>query len=92
MLQIIIILKGLVEIALFALLGQGILYLLAGQTRQHNPFYTLLQIITLPALKLTRLLMPRVIVDKHIGIITFFLVLWIELLLIYLKVQLVRSL
>ncbi|EIJ42250.1 hypothetical protein BegalDRAFT_1355 [Beggiatoa alba B18LD] len=92
MLQLIIILKAIVEIALFALIGQGILYVLAGQARQHNPFYVLLQIITSPATKLIRLLMPRVIIDRHISVLTFFLLLWVEILLIYLKVQIVRDL
>jgi hypothetical protein len=59
-------LKLLTEVALLALLGQGVLALLAGGGRQANPFYVGLQIVTRPVLRLTRRLVPRVVLDAHI--------------------------
>jgi hypothetical protein len=82
MLTVIVILKGLVEVAGLALIGQGILYLLAGANREQNVFYRVLKIVAMPAHKLARLLAPRRLVpDAHIGWAAFFLVmgLWIGL-------------
>jgi ABC-type uncharacterized transport system permease subunit len=73
MLTVIAILKLLVEVAGLALLGQGVLYLLAGPNREHNIFYRVLKTITAPVWKATRFLAPRVIVDQHIGYLAFLL-------------------
>lgn len=75
------ILKGLLEVAGLALVGQGILYLLAGAGREHNVFYRVLKIIALPAWKVARFITPRAISDQHVGLAAFFLVvgLWLGL-------------
>lgn len=81
MYQTVIILKAIVEVAGLALLGQGLLFILAGQHRHKNMFYTVLKTITSPVFKATRFLAPRFIVDQHIGFLAFFLlmVLWVAL-------------
>lgn len=81
MLTIIVILKALAEIAGLALLGQGVLFLLAGAGREQNVFYRTIRTITAPLLRLTRLITPRFIVDQHIAFVAFFLVagLWVAL-------------
>ena len=78
MLQSVIILKALAEVALFAFVGQGILYLFAGANRERNFVYTTFKMLTSPVTKVTRLIAPRFIVDQHIGFLAFFLllVLW----------------
>ena len=62
-------------IALLSLLGQGLLYVLAGAKRNENFFYKLLQLLgkpfTLPVRKLT----PRLVADEHVPVVTFFLLL-----------------
>lgn len=63
--------KALLEIAGLALLGQGLLYLLAGAKREQNPFYRLLAMVTAPAIRLTRLLTPRIFLDQHLGLLAF---------------------
>jgi hypothetical protein len=73
MLTVIVILKTLVEIAGLALLGQGILYLLAGANREQNFFYRILKTITQPVWRLVRFITPRVILDQHIGLVVFLL-------------------
>ncbi len=81
MYQTVVILKALVEIAGLALLGQGLLVILAGQQRHQNMFYTALKVITSPVFKVTRFIAPRFIVDQHIGFLAFFIlmVLWFAL-------------
>ncbi|MDP2832917.1 MAG: hypothetical protein Q8Q28_06420 [Pseudomonadota bacterium] len=69
--------RALVEIAGFALLGQGVLALLAGVQRHANPFYKILEIITGPTMKAVRFITPRFIIDTHIPILTFFLLFWL---------------
>jgi hypothetical protein len=74
MLTIIAILKTLAEIVGLALLGQGVLYVFAGASREQNFFYRILKTATLPVWRFTRLITPRVIVDQHIGPLAFLLV------------------
>jgi len=89
MLTVILILKALAEIAGLALLGQGVLYVLAGGNREYNVFYKVLSTITTPVLRATRLITPRVVADAHIGVAAFFLVagLWIALVLLKAKLM-----
>jgi len=69
--------RVLVEIAVFALLGRGVLALLAGQHRHDNLFYKILETITRPAVRAVRGLAPRCIIDAHIPMLTFFLLFWL---------------
>ncbi len=81
MLMAVVIAKGLLEVAGLALVGQGILYLLAGAGRERNVFYRVLKVVTMPAWKVARFVTPRAIADQHIGWAAFFLVvgLWLGL-------------
>jgi uncharacterized protein YggT (Ycf19 family) len=91
MLQFVILLKALNEVALMALLGQAALYLLAGSRRDSNPIYALLKAVTSPVMKLARLVTPRIVLDRHIGFVALFLLLFAEVALIAAKVYLVLS-
>ena len=53
MYQLVIILKGLNEVALMALLGQGALYILAGSKRDGNIVYSMLKTVTAPVMNFT---------------------------------------
>jgi hypothetical protein len=81
MLIVIVILKALAEIAGLTLLGQGVLYLLAGAGREQNVFYRTIKIITSPIVRVTRLITPRFVVDVHVPFVAFFLVagIWVAL-------------
>jgi len=74
MLTAIVILKALAEIVGLALFGQGVLYVFAGAKREQNFFYRILKTVTLPVWRFTRLITPRVIIDRHIGLLSFLLV------------------
>jgi hypothetical protein len=91
MLNLIVILKALAEVAGLALIGQGVLHLLAGPTREQNVFYRVLNTITRPVWKLTRVITPRFVPDQHIGVASFFLVAGLWLALTLLKVRLVME-
>jgi hypothetical protein len=84
-LHIVSILRALVEVAGMFLLAQGILFLLAGARRDKNIVYQLFRIITRPVVQATRFITPRVIVDKHIPFVAFFILFWLWLLLAYVK-------
>ena len=81
------ILKGLVEMLLLVLLGQGVLFILAGGTRKQNLFYKMFMTVTDPIMKATRAITPRFIVDQHIGFVAFFLLLVLWVVALALKVQ-----
>ncbi len=88
MYQLVVILKGLNEVALMALLGQAALFILAGSKRESNIVYSMLKTITAPIMKATRWIAPRFIVDQHIGFLALFFLLALEAILILLKVRL----
>jgi hypothetical protein len=62
--------KLIAEIALMALLGQFVLGLLAGEKRDRNLVYNILQVLTGPFQRFTRMITPRVVIDRHIPIAT----------------------
>ena len=86
--QLVVILKGLNEVALMALLGQGALFILAGARRDQNFVYSLLKTVTAPIMKATRFIAPRFIIDAHIGFLALFFLLLLEAILIFLKIRL----
>lgn len=79
------ILRALIEVAGLALLGQGLLAVLAGKRRQDNFVYRLFQVVTGPATRAVRRVMPRFIIDAHIPLVSFFLLLWLWIALAVLK-------
>jgi hypothetical protein len=79
--------KLVAEIALMALLGQGLLALLAGDRRHDNVFYRTLQVLTGPFTKATRLITPRVVIDRHIPFAAFALMLMVWVVATITKVQ-----
>jgi hypothetical protein len=62
-------------IALLALAGQALLFVLAGANRDRNIFYQLLQIVSKPFTLLVRKLTPKQVADRHVPVVTFFLLL-----------------
>ncbi|MCW5652676.1 hypothetical protein [Hydrogenophaga sp.] len=67
-------LKLIAEIALLALLGQWVLGLLAGQRRDQNVFYQVLQMIGRPFVQVARLVTPRkVVLERHLPLVAFLL-------------------
>ncbi len=78
-------LRVIVEVAGFALLGRGALALLAGKSRHQNIFYLILERITRPAVSAVRWITPRFIIDAHVPMLTFFLLFWLWIALAMVK-------
>ena len=81
MYETIVILKALTEIAGVAFLGQGVLWVMAGAKREENLVYRLFKTLTSPVFRVTRIITPRVVLDRHLWLVTLFLLvaLWIGL-------------
>lgn len=79
--------KLIAEIALLALAGQWLLGLLAGAKREQNVFYKVLQTIGSPFVRLARLVTPRLVLDRHVPLVAFFLLLFVWLAATIYKVQ-----
>jgi hypothetical protein len=60
-------------IPLLALLGQGLLFVLAGQRRDTNFFYQLLKLLSKPFTAVVRRLTPAKVADHHVPLVTFLL-------------------
>lgn len=84
-LQILTILRALAEVAGMFLLAQGALFLLAGGTRDKNIVYQLFRIVTRPVISMTRFVTPKVVVDRHIPFVAFFLIFWLWIMLAYIR-------
>ncbi len=89
MYETIVILKALTEIAGVAFLGQGVLWVIAGAKRQENVVYKMFKTLTSPVTRVTRLITPRIIIDAHIGLVAFFLLTVLWLILTVAKVKMV---
>lgn len=74
-------------IALLALVSQGALYVLAGPKREQNVFYRLLQIVGKPFTLLVRRITPRQVADRHVPVVTFFLLLIVYAVVTFEKIQ-----
>lgn len=77
--------RALVEIAGLFLMGQGLLHVLAGASREQNGIYLLFRMLTRPVLTVFRHITPRVVIDRHLPFVAFFLLLWAWISLAYLR-------
>lgn len=78
-------LKALAEVAGLALIGQGLVGFLAGKSRQDNFVYRIFQVVTSPIYKFSRFISPRFIADTYMGLVSFLLVFWSWVALIFAK-------
>lgn len=81
----------LLYVPLLALLGQGVLYALAGAKRDGNLFYQLLQVISRPFTAVVRRITPHQVADHHVPVVTFFLLLVIYAVVTFEKIDLCLS-
>ena len=88
MLTLVVVLKGLVEFAGLLILGQGLVYLLSFGRQEQNAIYRFMRFLTSPVVRVARLVSPRVIVDKHVPAVAFFLLFALWVLLTFMKISL----
>ena len=87
MLTLLTLLQLVLYIPLLALVGQGILYVLAGPRRESNFFYQLLQLLAKPFTFVVRKLTPRQVGDHQVPIVTFFLVVILYLVVTFERIN-----
>jgi len=80
--------KLMAEIAWLALLGQWLLGLMAGRRRDENLFYQLLQLVASPFVRVVRRVTPRVVLDRHVPLAAFMLLMLIWLGATFAKINL----
>ena len=68
--------KALVEVAGLAMIGQGIVAIFSGNSRDQNFIFVILKIVASPVTKFARLISPRFVPDRHIAFVAFGLILW----------------
>ena len=78
-------LRAVVEVAGLALIGQGLLAILAGESRLQNPIYQLFQVLTRPVIRAVRVLTPRFVMDRHLPLLSFFVLFWLWIALAFAK-------
>lgn len=73
--------RAVIEMLGLCLLGQGVLYVLAGRHRASNRIYQLFEILTKATRQLVAKLLPRSSSPSMVGVISFLLLLllWIGL-------------
>lgn len=87
MLTVVSIVKLLAEIALLALVGQGVLAIFAGAKREQNLFYQVLQVMTRPFVTGTRRITPKVVLDRHVPFVAFLLLFFVWLVATITKIS-----
>ncbi len=91
MLLLVTSIKLVAEIALCALAGRWLLGLLAGAKREQNLFYQLLGMMTNPFTKTFRFITPKLVIDRHIPLLTFVALGWLWVFMLIEKVSLCRA-
>lgn len=91
MLLIVSIFKAFGEILALSLLGQGLLWLIAGKSRETNVVYRMFAIITRPVMRLARLITPRFVLDRHIWMVAVLIVGVVWVLAVQEKVALCKA-
>ncbi len=91
MLLLVTSIKLVAEIALCALAGRWLLGLMAGRKRDQNLFYQLLGMMTNPFTAVFRKITPKLVVDRHIPLLTFFALGWVWIFALIQKVSLCQA-
>ena len=73
---LLVILHTLILVAGLSLLGQGIVGLFNWRRRHENFVYRVFAIIARPVVSFARLVTPRVILDQHVPLVAFLLLLF----------------
>ncbi len=73
---VLVIAQTLILVAGLSMLGQGIVGVFNWRRRQDNFVYQLFAILTRPIVSVVRKVTPRVILDEHVPLVTFLLLLF----------------
>ncbi|MFM2111346.1 MAG: hypothetical protein RLZZ271_6 [Pseudomonadota bacterium] len=87
MLMLVSLTKMIAEIALLALAGRWLLGMLTGSRREQNLFYQVLDIMARPFVRGARLISPKQIIDRHVPLVAFSLLLFVWLVVTIAKIN-----
>lgn len=88
MLTFLTLVQLILYIPLLALLGQGLLFVLAGPKRDSNFFYQLLKLLSKPFTMLVRKLTPAKVGDHQVPIVTFLLLVVVYMVVTFERISL----
>lgn len=80
---VLVIVKAIIEVAGMALLGQLVVGIFAWGRRHDNVIYRLFQIVASPFTWVARRITPRVVLDQHIPLVTFMLLLFLWIFVVF---------
>lgn len=82
---LIIVLKAGVELALMLVLARSLVFAMSLGQHAKNPVHRLLLTATAPLDAIARRLSPRLILNRHMPVVGFFLLLWVWIVLVLAK-------
>lgn len=80
---VLVVLKALIEIAGLALAAQFVVGIFAWRRRRENPVYRLFEIVASPMTRLVRAVTPKVVLDQHIPLAAFLVLVFAWMATIY---------
>ena len=80
---VLVIVKAIIEIAGMALLAQFVVGIFAWGRRHDNVVYRMLQTVASPFTWVARRITPRVVIDPHIPLVTFMLLLFLWIFVVF---------
>ena len=81
----------LVKFAGLLLLAQGLVYVLSFGRHETNVIYKFLRFLTSPVTNVVRRITPRLVVDRHVPFAAFFLLFWLYVILIFVRLDLIKG-
>lgn len=84
-------LHELVKFAGLLLLGQLLVYALSFGRHENNPIYRLFRFLTSPVVRAVRRITPAKVADRHVPVVSFLLLFWLWVLLIFVRYDLMQG-
>tara|TARA_R110002049_G_scaffold100842_1_gene245180 strand:- start:345 stop:623 length:279 start_codon:yes stop_codon:yes gene_type:complete len=81
----VIVLKAGVEVALLLMVSRSLVFAMSMGRHAENPVHRLLLTLTAPIDSVARRLSPRLLLDRHMGLVSFCLLVWAWVALVLAK-------
>ncbi len=91
MLTVVVLLKGAVEVAMLLVLARSMVFAMSLGRHDQNPVHRVLKLATRPVDRLARVMSPRLILDQHLPVVSFFLLFWLWIALVMAKVWIIGT-
>ncbi len=91
MLTAVVLLKGAVEVALLLVQARSMVFAMSLGRHDQNPVHRVLKLATRPVDRLARVMSPRLILNQHLPVVSFFLLFWLWIALVMAKVWIIGT-